>query len=589
MEARLSDSLFIAKSELKSIVRDKFKFLAVIAVIMIPLVYGGLYLWAFWDPYNNLDNLAIAVVNLDAGSYQNGSYENFGNKLVDQIKNDTTVKWEFEKDYSTAQKGLKNRDYYAILIIPANFSEKIESIQEPYPEKAQILFETRDANNFLATRITNEVAQEVTKKLNEETSRAYILDILRKTRVYRQNLSQAETGTEELSEGLGTLEGGIEDLYDGSVKINDGIKDVSSSLDLLVNGSKQIENGSMSIYQKSLMISAQLEQLSTLAVKLKAAGVINESEAAKIQYLAGAYSQIVSAQQQIYLGNANLRVNLEKLDEGSKALGTGADKLEEGLESAVKKTPTAREGAEELYTTVKKINELALKNLSEGRIFGAALMELEPVELVDISTNKSQNYGTGLAPYFVQLSLWVGGLLLLLIIVPRDNRLAISKFSRFSITLGKSIVPAGVGIIQAIVLDIVLIGILGLNVQSIWIFFGFTILLSVTFMAILQFFIFLFGKAGEIPCIIILMLQLTSSAGTFPVETSAPFFQTISPYLPMTYGMVGLREIIVGGEFDMILTVSKVLLAFLLIFFFARLIVTRKKVTLIDIKPLIDI
>ncbi|MEM4398070.1 MAG: YhgE/Pip domain-containing protein, partial [Candidatus Woesearchaeota archaeon] len=106
----------------------------------------------------------------------------------------------------------------------------------------------------------------------------------------------------------------------------------------------------------------------------------------------------------------------------------------------------------------------------------------------------------------------------------------------------------------------------------------------------IQFVMVLFGKIGQIIAIILLMLQLTSGAGTFPIETSPGFFQFISPFMPMTHGISLLRDLILLNKLNFLFLVKETLIIFFffLLFFFARLLITRKKLKISDIIPLIN-
>jgi putative membrane protein len=121
------------------------------------------------------------------------------------------------------------------------------------------------------------------------------------------------------------------------------------------------------------------------------------------------------------------------------------------------------------------------------------------------------------------------------------------------------------GTIQAIVLDTVLILFLGLAVKNVFLFYIFTILMSWCFIAIIQLLVTCLGEAGKFIAIVLLILQLTSSAGTFPLELVPQFFQKINPFLPMTYDVIGLKEVISGGNWSVFGTQSLIISIFLVV------------------------
>ncbi len=205
-----------------------------------------------------------------------------------------------------------------------------------------------------------------------------------------------------------------------------------------------------------------------------------------------------------------------------------------------------------------------LKNSSEemGNFVSAPInMKNEPI-------NKVPNYGTGFAPYFISLSLWIGAIMMFFVISAKtDDDFGLSKFDK---VIGKYLSFGFVGLLQAVLVSVVVIG-LGLNPTSTALYFTSIIFLSLVFIAIIQCLISLFGDAGRLLGIVLLILQLTACAGTFPLEIVPKFFKVINPYMPFTYSVELLREVIsattinysvVGKDF---LILGIVLLVFLTI------------------------
>ena len=132
-----------------------------------------------------------------------------------------------------------------------------------------------------------------------------------------------------------------------------------------------------------------------------------------------------------------------------------------------------------------------------------------------------------------------------------------------------------IGTFQAVTLDFVLIHFLGLQINYFWQFIGFTTLLAWCFTLIQMILVLVFEMAGRFIGIVLLMLQLTSCAGTYPLETAPEFFQKISPYLPFTYAVSGLRELISGSNLNLIMFDSRIILyiiLFVLVLIFAYLL-----------------
>lgn len=94
-----------------------------VAVLLVPLLYSYLYLWAFWDPYGRLSDLPVAVVNEDRGASYMGETVNVGAELVDTLRENPEMKWVF-LSRSEADQALKDGRVYLALIIPPDFSAR---------------------------------------------------------------------------------------------------------------------------------------------------------------------------------------------------------------------------------------------------------------------------------------------------------------------------------------------------------------------------------------------------------------------------------------------------------------------------------
>ncbi|MDD1369482.1 YhgE/Pip family protein, partial [Bacillus sp. MHSD17] len=175
-------------------------------------------------------------------------------------------------------------------------------------------------------------------------------------------------------------------------------------------------------------------------------------------------------------------------------------------------------------------------------------MFASPVKVKTEKMAEVPNYGTGFTPYFLSLGLFVGALLLSIVYPLRDT-VGVPK-SGFSWFISKFGVLLSVGIIQAVVADVILLFGLGVEVQSIPYFILFSIVTSLSFIALIQCLVTAFGDAGRFIAIITLIIQLTTSAGTFPLELIPKFLQPFNAWLPMTYSVSGLKAVVSSGDFN---------------------------------------
>ena len=141
--------------------------IAMLGIALIPLIYGALYLMAFYDPYGKLDTLPVAVVNEDVPTRtSSGELVSAGNDLVDKLKESDALDWRFVDDPAEAETGLENGTYYNVVTIPADFSEKVASADGSNPERAHLELRTNDANNYLSSILGASVMRVVTAETN---------------------------------------------------------------------------------------------------------------------------------------------------------------------------------------------------------------------------------------------------------------------------------------------------------------------------------------------------------------------------------------------------------------------------------------
>ena len=186
----------------------------------------------------------------------------------------------------------------------------------------------------------------------------------------------------------------------------------------------------------------------------------------------------------------------------------------------------------------------------------------DPVELNRQTRHAAATYGVGFAPYFLALALWVGGMIAYMLLRPVTRRHVMSGARASRVAMAGWLPAVAIGAAQAVVLFLVVKFGLGLAPVHPVATLGYLLLAAIAFTAILQWIGAQFGPAGRLLALALLMLQLTSSGGTYPVQTSPGFFQAIHPLLPMTYVVDGLRHLINGGPADTVITGALVLAGF---------------------------
>ncbi len=185
----------------------------------------------------------------------------------------------------------------------------------------------------------------------------------------------------------------------------------------------------------------------------------------------------------------------------------------------------------------------------------------DPVNLHTTHYDRVPNYGTGFTPYFLSLGLFIGALILT-IVYPLVESAGIPKngISWFFSKLGVLLI---VSILQSVIADLIILSGVGIHVKNVPLFLLFSVVTSFTFMALIQFLVTFLQNPGRFLAIVILILQLTSSAGTFPLEVIPKFIQWFNPLLPMTYSVRGFKAVVSSGEMGVMWQNAGILLIYI--------------------------
>ncbi|MEI4709704.1 YhgE/Pip domain-containing protein [Bacillus cereus] len=377
-------------------------------------------------------------------------------------------------------------------------------------------------------------------------------------------INQLADGSGKVTGGLDILSAGANQMAGGVNQLADGSSQVTGGLDTLSAGANQMAGGVNQLADGSSQVTGGLGTLSVGVTKLadgssQVTGGLGTLSVGANQ-MAGGVTQLADGSGQVTTGLGNLNGGLNKMSTGSTQLIDGVNKLADGSGKVTDGLVKVNDGSGEL---AEKLGEGAEKT---GEVKGTDKtydMFASPVKVKTEKMAEVPNYGTGFTPYFLSLGLFVGALLLSIVYPLRDT-VGVPK-SGFSWFISKFGVLLSVGIIQAVVADVILLFGLGVEVQSIPYFILFSIVTSLAFIALIQCLVTAFGDAGRFIAIITLIIQLTTSAGTFPLELIPKFLQPFNAWLPMTYSVSGLKAVVSSGDFDFMWQNVGVLMIFIVV------------------------
>lgn len=219
------------------------------AIMFIPMLYSLFYLGAFWDPYGDLKNVPVAFVNLDKPYIYDGKSYTLGKDLEKKLKDNNSFKWKFV-NYNKAKEGVDNTSYYAMIVIPKDFSKKLANSTTGDFQKPQIVYRANKGRNFIFSLLSlkgaESIQNQVTNSISKETTKT-LVDKLYDVKSSLKDASDAQDkiqdGTEKLFDGSGTLATNLGSAYDGSNKLKTGLDTAANSSGALKNGLDQLANG----------------------------------------------------------------------------------------------------------------------------------------------------------------------------------------------------------------------------------------------------------------------------------------------------------------------------------------------------------
>ena len=254
------------------------------------------------------------------------------------------------------------------------------------------------------------------------------------------------------------------------------------------------------------------------------------------------YNNLRAANNQLLAGSTTLVNNLSQAQTGSQRLANGAAVLNANSGTLLNGTSQLATGADTLSVKLADAgNQIKLQPT------GAATQQ-QIANPVSSETNKQgdvPNYGYALAPYVLSLSLFVGALAVN-IIYPIRKTFA-EQENAFRWWLAKASVIGTAAFAQATILMLIMVYCLGLTPDHPGNFIGAVYLTSFAYMSIVSLLVIVLDNPGRFLAMVLLVLQLGSSEGTFPIQTTNGFFQAVNPLVPMTYSIRALRQAISGG------------------------------------------
>ena len=667
----------IYKEDLKRIFTNYAALIVILALCILPSLYAWFNIKASWDPYGQeaTSQIKIGVINNDKGTEFNGKLINIGDQVVDQLKENDLMGWQFV-DEAEGEKALEEGTFYATITIPDNFSQDIISLVTSDVKKGQMIYRVNEKINAIAPKLTSKGATGVQENINQtivETVSGILFEAgkglgLEIQETVLPQLSHVYDQLEELISKFDDMNSLVQTAHNGGIQLKDLIASIQTDLPLIettitsakttitslesfMDTSKSALSDFMPTLKNDLLLIQTIaDELNTYVSQIeetilsgsdKAPQLIEnlitkvESTQSLVQsfvkvlesfnkFPAGRFDDLISQLQGVngeldkakdFLqqlhdttvngGEPNLTVlnNIKtllssvsstasaiynrfdsaivpslnnvidqaystatnvlqvlkeaeaKLPDVASLLNTayeGADKGIDAIEYINSKLPEAENKVREVTAKLGDINEsqslqevltLLQEAVTERQNFMSS-----PVDLVEETIFPMHNYGTAMTPFYSVLAQWVGMTLLISMLSVHAK----GEYRPSEEYFGKFLLFATIALVQGLIIalgDLYLLNIYCVNPGLFIVGILFT---SITFTFIVYSLVSVFGNVGKVVSIILLVLQVAGSGGTFPIQLTPKFFQIINPFLPFTYAISFARESI-GGVVENVL------------------------------------
>ncbi len=681
----------IFRNDIKEVFRKANTWIIIVGLIFLPSMYAWPNILSSWDPYGHTNNIKVAVTSEDAGATVDGKELNLGNSLVEGLKNNKNLDWQFVSNKEEAEKGVRIGDYYASIVVPKNFSQDMTSVSRTEPQRATIEYTVNEKINAISPKITNSGASAIANNISKnfvETANGIIFEKLHEAGIkFEENLPSIEKAKEEifklndnfstyestLSELIGKVEYGynilnnvqntlpeIDRVATNSIMIADkagitinniqGFNErllpiINSHLNVVEEVSKEAnviakelqkkpdKTEEIKARQKALdsrlqasierlqlvknifeyfnklsnerLFNNQLERVTTLSNDITTIKEVNNSIYNKMDH----YDEIADTVKEEFVNksarinevssNMNSKLNVEVAPLISQVLSkaevnidkvsgiiAGAQGELPAVERKLSETevkisnaygkllslqaqmPSAKSKIQKLTDEIKKadsgIDKNQLFNLLKVDYKQQAEFFANPVKLQENKLYHIENYGSAMTPFYTVLSIWVGSLLMssLLTTKVEDEE---NKYKPYQKYFGRGLLFVIISLFQTLIITLGDMYVLGTQATSPYRFVLYALLISLLFSSIIYTIVCILGNVGKAVCIVLLVLQLGSSGGTFPIQMTSEFFQALYPKVPFTYSIGLLREAVGGVYIPAVERDIKILFIYLIV------------------------
>lgn len=646
----MKNILKIFNSDIKGLWKNKLALLIAVAICVLPSLYAWFNIYSNWDPYSNTSTIPVAVVSVDEGyEKEDGETVVMGNDVIDSLKENDKIGWQFVETKQDAIDGVYSGDYYAAIVIGENFSESMYGFADHDLVHPSVTYYENEKKNPIASKITDTAKETLQSSINEEfvsvavstvmESLNELADDAQKTQYIQKIIGKLETVDKNLSDYLVTLDSLITcnttlasnlktagsqvtgvsgKIENGAAQVGRAREDAKQSITVLqsqmdavyetihthlqevnnvlvqnaptqeeisnavhhvINTDEQIEK-LKEILQSDLIPDGtnkdnMIELLDSIQTTTDAVhnalanGIGDHATLQAASKLINAVMPVVEKQLQqdidsmkanIAAAYNHMAASLKSMNEGLTGTGTALNSLSDTVSSSNGSFSTLKDV---ILASKADIQTLLaeLKEVDEGERYEQFIRILstdpetmgaffsEPVVIDTVAVYPVENYGSGVTPFYTILALWVGAVILVALfkVQVEDTRCVGARL--YEKYFGRFLLFFVLGQLQALIVVLGDLYLLKVQCKEPTLFFVTAAFTSFTFTLLIYTLTVSFGDVGKAFVVVVMVIQIAGSSGTYPIEILPEFYRNVYQYFPFPYAMNAMRETI-GGMYE---------------------------------------
>ena len=611
----------VIRSDVRRLSRSVVTVICVFGLALVPCLYAWFNIMSNWSPYtsDSTKNLKIAVASSDAGTDFVGMKLNVGDIILEKLKANDQIDWQFPDSVQGVMDGLYAGDYYAGLIIPEDFSASILGFTDGEMDHPEIIYYDNQKMNAVASRVTDRAQGIIKDQINSIFVATIVDELSTFTSVFNGMGLSAEDALQSLDNQLGSIKSDLK-TYAAILNsmstvtksaatvtgmTNDLLPDVTN---MLVNSRKTIVDiqDRLTTSKQDVVYAADAirntsEELRNTVERIDSAvdgdpaeaggsyvdwdslfgeGGITEYEGEILDDLYAdvnkqLHESVIRFDDILQKTNIdkNLIASMSTLQDSLKNLDSLLAKVEGDIDSqsmtlqqytdALNSCTVSIESTEDVLNYMVRmvsnlqssVNELRtsesftkLIDLLKDDVGGLVEYLSSPANLEVVRVYALENFGSGMAPFYTTLALYASALLSVSLMhthVKRRND--IPMLNTTEAFFGRYFVFFAIGQFTALITVLGNLYYIGIQCYAPFQFWLAAAIASLVFTLLNYGMVFALGNIGEAIAIIVLVVQVAGSGGTYPLEMLPQIFRDLYKFMPFNYAMTAMRETIAGS------------------------------------------